>query len=336
MKRSLFALLSLVLLGGCNTDLPLPVSSGERKIVLLGELTANDTMFIRAGQSVLIQNSGAKPPLIRELQVTVSDRQGINTALLERLDVMSDTLFTVPFSSAAFVKAGDVYQISANHPQLGMVKASVAIPKPFTASLKGIGFTTYNGDSVLQFDIDISDANAASAFYVLEVIQQSVLIKGYFTYNGRELPIKDNEALYNNLKSTGTETHDRYDTVYVPQYSRREFYTSDAQSDNAGGSLDRIYKRVFLQGKNFGGILHNTHMFIPQRAIYGQSGQLARTIVCVKSVAADYFTYLKGYDQYDPSSGSSGDAAPANLEGNVQGGFGMVGGVFRWQTSVLY
>jgi hypothetical protein len=56
----------------------------------------------------------------------------------------------------------------------------------------------------------------------------------------------------------------------------------------------------------------------------------------VKSVAADYYDFLKAYEQYEPSMGVGGNITPANLEGNVSGGLGMIGGVFRWNLKLLY
>jgi hypothetical protein len=58
--------------------------------------------------------------------------------------------------------------------------------------------------------------------------------------------------------------------------------------------------------------------------------------VYVKSVSPDYYDFLKAYEQYDPATGVGGNTAPLKLEGNVKGGFGMVGGVYRWKHSVVY
>lgn len=322
------------LLNACNTELPLPASTADKKIVLLGELTANDSMHLRAGQSGPLNTGGAGLPLIEGLHLSAEDIQrGGSIALEEREDFVSIGLYTLPFTSAAMVAPGRDYRVAGRHPQLGEVRADVSIPKPFTARLAGTSFTNYSGDSVLLFDIDITDPDAVNAQYVIEALKQPVAIDGYFYFDGNEFSINTDRVLYDSLKRKGINIQEWYDTVYSGIFTRQSVYTSDMASENGVGKL---FGRIFLQGKSFGGTIHHTQILVPRKAVYGLPDQYAQTVINVKSVAADYYTFLKAYEQYDPSSGLGGNTNPANLPGNVQGGFGMIGGVYLWQTAVLY
>lgn len=335
-KYSYLLVIITMLFAACNTELPLPDAAVNHKITLLGELTANDTITIRAGQSISLTSTGNEPKLIKNLSVVVKDNNGLNTTLEEREDYLAYTLFTVPFtSSAAIIAAGGNYNISARHPQLGEATASVRIPKPFTAALTSTAFVKYNNDSVLRFNIDLANPDGANTQYVIEAVRRKISINGYFYFGGNKYSMRDNRLLYDSLKGAGVPTSDHYDTVYTGVYSRLQGYTTDELNDN-GSSITggRLVRRVFLQGKTIGG-LHHTEFLIPRGDIYGSDGPYAEIVINVKSVAADYYNFLKAYEVYDPSAGT-GNTNPAPLPGNVQGGFGMVGGVYRQSFKVIY
>src|SRR6188768_2376623 len=133
MKQSLCLFVLLFSLVSCRTDLPLPAASGERKIALLGELAGDDTVWVRGGQSIPLSSSEGEPVLIKQLAVVLKDNGGVSTALQERQDFASPSLYTVPFSSATTIKPGGAYTLNATHPTLKSVSVSVAIPKAFQA-----------------------------------------------------------------------------------------------------------------------------------------------------------------------------------------------------------
>ena len=323
-------LLALLLFASCSKELPLPAASGNSRIVLLGELSAGDTMLIRAARSIPFGQVSVEPDLIKNLAVTVVGSGGPIT-LQEYEDFSSYYLYTVPFSSPNTVKAANSYTIKAEHAELGEVSASVSIPGAFSAILAGKAFTTHNNDSVLQLDIDIDDVSAANAQYVVEVIKQPVSVDGYFFFDFQQRTIKDNQALYDSLKRAGVVLGEYYDTVYSGQFNRQYFYASDLQTARAG-----TVRRLFLKGGAFGGTQHRIQLAIPRRDLYGEQGQFAETIVYIKSVATDYYEYLKAYDVYSSSSELGGNAVPSALPGNVKGGFGMIGGVYRQSFKLFY
>jgi hypothetical protein len=253
------------------------------------------------------------------------------------MDALSYTLFTLQYSTPLIVQANKDYQMAGKHPRLAEVIANVHIPGAFTAVVADRASTTFNGDSVLSLDIDLADPEAAKAQYVIEVVKQPVGIDGYFIFNGTEYSIVDSRHLYDSLKGQHIPLSERYDTSYSNSYIRQQMYTTDISTMNlAGAPSGRLFRRVFLSGKSFSGATHRTQILLPRSALYPESGQFALTVVYIKSVSADYFEFLKAYEQYDPSMGIGGNASPVELKGNVLGGFGMVGGVYKWKLGMIY
>ena len=339
--NKLNALACLICIGwlfaSCQTDLPLPATGGAEKIILLGELCAGDSVKVRAGQSTSLSASVPGQKLIKDLSLSLKDGTGTVTALWGAEDFLSYTLFTLQYSSPNLVQPGTEYQLQGKHPQLAEVTATVHIPTPFTALVTGRAFSNYNGDSVLSLDLALTDPAAANAMYVIEVVKQPVSIYGYFLFDGNEYSISDNRRLYDSLKGEQVPLSERYNTSYSGTYSRQQMYTTDLSSTNLGGTPSgRLFRRIFLSGKSFGGTTHHTSILLPRNALYGDFGQYAQTVIYVKSVSADYYDFLQAYEQYDPSMGLGGNASPVKLEGNVLGGFGMVGGVYKWKLEMIY
>jgi hypothetical protein len=332
MFRSVVVALLLFSCFGCNKELPLP-ESGQRKIVLLGEMVAADTVLIRAGQSTPFATSTGHA-LIQGLQVVLKDAAGVPTSLAEREDPNASTLNTLPFSAPIILAAGKNYQVTAKHATLAEANAIVTIPKAFVATLNSVIMVSNGGDSALQFDIDINDVNAGSSYYAIEAFTESLYTTAYFQFAGTEYSLVDNQVLYDSLKLAGVPLTEWSDTTHTGLFYRANVYTTDPNSDNVGAGTAKRYKRLFLQGKTFSGNTHRIAVFVPKS--YGSGfGQLTQTTVYVKSVADRYYDFLKAYEQYDGSVGTGSNVPPGNLPGNVQGGLGMIGGAFRVAFNVV-
>lgn len=321
----------------CDNTLPLPEPSDkDYRIVLLGELTGGDTIRLRAGRSLPVISNAQAPVVPQNISITIREGAGQEIGLREREDHLKYSLLTLPFTHPSAVTAGITYRIDARHPQMPDAEVTVQIPAAFTASATKRR-DEFFGDSVLSIDIEIEDANAAQAQYVIEAVKEQVQIAGYFNYQSVEYLINANKWLYDSLKSAGVTLSERYDTLHSGAYARQTMYTTDPASENlSGGQGGRLFRRVFLPGKAFSNGRHRTNILLPLASLYDQSGRNARTIVYVKSVAADYYSFLKEYEQYDESTALSNNANPQRLKGNVSGGLGMIGGVSRWQIAVVY
>jgi hypothetical protein len=337
MKYCLYLLLMSFGFASCTTDLPLPEATGEQKIALLGELAGDDSVLIRGGQSMALSSGGSGPGLIQQLALTIKDEVGVSTVLLEREDYAAPYLFTIPFSNEAMIKPGGTYNISGTHPKLKGVSAKVSVPKAFSAKLISSQILVVDKDSLMQMDFEINDPNVSGALYVIEVAKQTVFVKGYFTFDGSLYTIDENKSMYDSLKALSIPLFETYDTSYSGSWQRSSFYSTDQLAENTGGTgQGKLLRRVFLKGSAIGSVTHRTRVMIPIRELYGIYGQSALTRVYIKSVAADYYEFLRAYENYDGSAGIGGSANPTQLPGNVVGGYGMIGGVYRHHFDILF
>ena len=83
----------------CNRKLDLPDIEGKKSITLLGELVANDSFYLRAGQSLpLASGENLKFEIINNLSVYISDEQS-GMYLSAQEDTFIKTFHTIPFTS---------------------------------------------------------------------------------------------------------------------------------------------------------------------------------------------------------------------------------------------
>lgn len=315
----------LLFLPACGKDLALPASE-HQKIVLLGELVADDSVYLRAAASTAVQSGATiNESLIQNLSISVKDKDGNNILLSGREDDLSITEHTLAFSSGEQSKAGNTYTVTASHPELGIANANITIPNAFNASITNIANTDFNDESCLQMDIRIND-NAEKNYYVVEVLQQPFSVEPSFFFNGKWIKTSENFETYDSLQNAGVTTPERLDTFSIYMYNRLTYYTTDAQSEHLlNGNGNTLCRRVLLYDKAFNGSVHPASIFIPKSQLL----EGYRTVLQVKSVAEDYFIYLKGYEQYDPFSGFSDTNTPVRITGNIRNGVGMIGGVFK-------
>lgn len=334
MRAVLSVVLLLLLCAGCSRELPLPGAGAQRKIVLLGELAANDTVSLRAGQSTPFIG-GNSDILIEGLQMTITETGGAALPLSQSIDVNAPQLNTVPFSSPLKIQPGRGYRLAGRHAVLGEVSADVSVPGPFAAALRGSRMVSFSNDSALRLDIEIDDAGADSAFYTIEAFRQILTINTYFRHNGVDYLLSINRLLYDSLRVAGVSVPERSDTIVFSDATRVNLYATDALVDNAGASAGKQYKRILLQGKSFGGRSHATQLFISRQEGLGYFGQPVRVFLYVRSVDAAYYTFLKAYDQNGFGGFDGGSMPPSNVPGNVRGGLGMVGGAYRIKFSIV-
>lgn len=327
----LMLILTSLILFSCEKDLRLP-SGVRQRIVLLGELVAEDSIYLRAGQSSPVQNGGLlNDQLINGLTISVRDAHGLDWTLTGRADDVSGSEFTLAYSSPAVLQAGAAYQITAVHPELGTAECVVAIPGPFTAAVVDTVSQSYNGDDCLRFNIDIVDP-AGKNYYVLEVLQQPYLLEPSFLFNSNWWLISEYGQLYDSLISAGVILQERNDTSFQRTFNRLNFYTADNESETLiDGNNSQLSGRLLLDDIHFSQTTHTSSLLIPRNQLGGQfPGIGLRTLIQVKSISEEYFRYLKVYTQGSSSAlfnGSTG-SYPA---GNISNGVGIVGGVFRRQ-----
>lgn len=322
------SLLSLTGLSSCETTLKLPVS-GERKIVLMGELVAGDTVYFHGGQSIPVKDGASQRyELLRGLEVTLQDGNGLNRRMEGREDGLPASEYMLSYSAADVIHAGRTYSLSANDPALGTATASVAIPEPFAATVLDTARVTFMGQACIRLRLSITDAPAAAHFYVVEVLNQSAITEPFFLFNGAWLRLSEHLELYDSLLNAGVTVDEKIDEVLLSSFSRVNFYTTDPASEHLlNGNIDQAARRLLLTDITFNGGSHQSDIYIPVNMV----GTGFPTVVQIKSVAADYFRFLQGYEDYNPYFSGTTLVAPVRLQGNIRDGLGIVGGVFRHQ-----
>jgi hypothetical protein len=326
-KISLLLLfLILILSSSCEKKLVLP-SSQERKIVLLGELVAEDSIALRGGQSTPVSSgSTTSSELISSLTIEFQSNTGQSGLLTGREDDISSALTTVVCSSSQPIQAGAAYELTASSPGFNTASVSVKIPGAFNASVIDTSGVDYNGEACIRFRLSINDLPEKN-YYTIEVVQQPYIIADLFFFNGEWLDKNEHMTTYDSLLNAGESVTEKSDSLFARIYNRVQFYTEE--TGNSANSGQQV-RRVLLEDKPFNGTNKETAIFVPRSSLQNQFpvGGL-RTLVQVKSISEDYFRYLQGYETYDPFSGPFSGTTPSYALGNVVNGIGIVGGVFR-------
>lgn len=313
----------------CYKDLELPGGKGTRKIALLGEFVAGDSLLLRAGQSIAITKSSAlRLQLLNDLLITIQDTAGNNYMMTGKQDLFSPVLFTTPFTTNHTGISGNTYIVTAVHPVLGTATARVQIPAQINASVTDTLSTDSPWEGILQVKVRFNDPGTTKDFYVLEAVKQQMYVHSFFFYNGNWLPAANNRDLYEDLKAAGSLV-ERFDTTYKEELIRLPVYTTDARTENMGqkGPFTSS-KRILLSDQTFNGSSYETTIQIAKNNFHMGSEQVkGRMILYLKSVSEDYFRFLKSYELSDPAAAYNSFEQPVKIEGNISNGTGVLGGV---------
>lgn len=335
-KKLIWLCLFLLLLQACDKKLELP-GGGPPKIVLLGELTAGDSIFLRAGQSTVIRSGASmNEELIQDLDITVADA-AVVASLTASEDDISSSEHTLAYSSPQEIKSGTLYTVVATHTTLATATAKVDIPQSFQAGVIDMSEVDFLGKACIKVQLNIADQPEQN-FYVVEVVQQPFTIEPAFLFNGKWYKQSEHWEVYDSLLNAGANPEERMDSFNIRIFNRIPLYTTDDQSEHLlNGNHAETARRVLIQDKTFNGANHQSVIFIPKEALGLQfPGIGLRTLIQVKSVSAEYFHYLRGYEQADPFSDFSNTTSPVRLTGNVSNGAGLIGGVYKRQFSYFF
>ncbi|WP_276132239.1 DUF4249 family protein [Polluticoccus soli] len=333
MRLSHIVCVVLIACVSCNKKLDLPDVERGRKIALLGELVANESVYFRAGQSVPVSSgSSMKFEVLQGLSIDMADNSGMNITLSGLEDSLTKYLHTIPFSSGAIVKPGSVYHISATHPDRGVATTDVTIPDAFTAFVASSTNAVYASDTALAIDVVIED-KAGAHFYVIEAVKQPMTITGHFWFDNQWVAIADHKTQYDSLKLAGANLQTQFDTSFSNTYIRQNLHTADVNTENLkSNSSFNAFRRILLTDYKFSGSDYTTRVYLSIGQNYFTSEtDKGRVLLQVKSVSKDYFDYLQAYELYNPNSEYFTSGTPANLKSPVQNGMGVIGGVYKQQ-----
>ncbi len=331
MKRltEILGILTLWALASCEQRLLLDEVSGSQKIVLLGELAAGDTVLIRGGQSRHLSQAGQFTDPDPMMLVLRDQETGLNIPLSTYPDFNSSFTGTHPYSATEKIKSGSRYRIEATHAQLGTVTATVNVPAPFQSVVSDTGVTSYGGVAVWACAVELKDAGEIDHYYMVEAVKEVLHITGSFQHNGFTYFLDSDRWLYDSLKASGVPVPLTLDTSFTGSLLRVPVFTDDIATENLQfGSAAQAHHRILLSDKSFNGAAHRLQLFLDLQAIQAE-GWKGRVELRVQSIDKSYFQFLRSYEQR-----SSGSEFPENhhavkIEGNVEGGLGIIGGVYR-------
>lgn len=332
-------LLMAVLLNACTKELKLPDIGAKKQIVLLGELIGGDTVHIRGGQSVPLSNGSTltfETP--SGLGIEMREMSGAPWTLTGITDQWTRSLYTLSFSSPHTVVPGYNYQFSASSASLGKATCNVYIPLPFPSLVVDTQTVLYSGSHLLRVRVQLTDDGNAKNYYVIEAVKKYMSVDGSFIYNNHFYRVSGDRQLYDSLKNAGTLPSVNWDTTFRGDAARINIYTDDDATENIKlSNALSLNRRILLTDETFQGQAYTTRVYLDKTLLQASAdsnkGQLA---ILVKSVSADYFNYLKYYEMYEPSTGFTSLSQPVKIDGNIEGGLGMVGGVYQHQYCYLF
>jgi hypothetical protein len=343
MKKSgliLFGMLvSFLINAGCTRDLPLPDISAKKEIVLLGELIANDSINFRGGQSIPL-SSGSVLKFDLPDYLTVSIQAGASPAvpIVGRRDEFTDMVHTLVFSSLDMVQPGGKYALTAYNDQLGTATCAVTIPKAFDVDIIDTATILYSGSDLFKVQVTIDDDGSKDNFYVLEALRQKINIDGSFVYNGQTFTVSGSRNLYDSLKQANVLPSVQWDSTFSKTYDRIDIYTNDANTENIKlSNVLSTNRRILLSDKTFNGNSYTTSVYLDKTLFTSASdSSKGQIVVLIKSVCEPYFDFLKGYEMYEPTTGFTSLAQPVKIDGNIQNGMGIIGGVYQHKFVYLF
>ena len=329
---SFFFLLLLAGLSGCVTKLDLPDRIADRKLVLLGELVASDTVVLRLGQTTPVtQGSKAQVPSPAGISAAFLKEAIQITTLMPRVDDRTPDLQTLIFSSAQRIFSGSRYTVRVTGGAYPDLAATVQVPHPFVAAVIDTATVTYAGGTALRVLIRIYDPAGEANFYSVDALRQSFQISGKFTYDSDTFDLISDKDFYDSLKENGITPVRYVDTFHHPAQERLQIYTNDVETENLKLATPfAVARRILLTDQTFAGSRHDLQVFISKDRFRGRfPDDLGRIVVNVKSLTPEYFLYLRSYETFTPTTSTGYLAQPVRIESNVTGGLGVLGASFR-------
>ncbi len=319
-------------LSGCVTELTLPDPKADRKLVLLGELVADDTLSLRLGQSTPVtQGSVALPPDPTGLSIDFRKENTPVATLVPHSDGRTPGLQTLLISAPLHIFSGSRYSIQVAGGRYPFVAATVQIPHPFVAAIIDTTTVPYAGGAALRVLFRIYDLGGENNFYSVEALRQRFSLAGHFIYDNDTFDLIRDKPLYDSLRAAGQHPIRRIDTSHADVYERLPIYTNDALTENLKVATPyTVSQRILLTDNGFAGGRHDLQIYVPADRLRGSfPNDMGRILFTVKSLTPEYFGYLRAYETFTPATSTGYLAQPVRIESNVVGGLGVVGGCFR-------
>ncbi|WP_436486264.1 DUF4249 family protein [Chitinophaga sp. ARDCPP14] len=325
----LIPVLNILLLTGCEQELPLPPNNAVPREVVYSELVANDIPEVRVGKSKPVGpgiNTGFD--LVENADVQLMDKNG---QPLEALTYVKDSSNAMSvYRGKITLDAGKNYKIRVTVPGLKTVNAMASIPPPFKVELLDTLRTLLNGRPVLRFHFTVNPIPGVKQYLVMEALKQSVITDTTFSYRGMRYKKSEHDSLYQRVKHM-PGCNPKKDSSFLNDYLRIPCYTQDENADNnqIGGLNENYNSILFTQaGKPL-----TTYFYINATALSSNPAEaiapVGRVLVYVKSVSKEYYDFLLTYEKVKRNPGLNSLIQAIQLKSNTQGGLGIVGGSYQ-------
>ncbi|MEO6915367.1 MAG: DUF4249 family protein [Chitinophagaceae bacterium] len=303
----------------------------EDKLVILSEISANDSIKVPVGKSIRVGNGN----LIRFDKVNdarVQLKEATGTAFMLRVNYSSQYASNPSsiYSSRRRLRANTTYSIEVQHPILGTVTATTHIPPIPRLTMTDTVQVQYKGRRVLQVTINLEGPFDQNSLFVFEGLKELMELRRYFFHNNLRYSYEtaQGKAFYSQI------SHNQYVPIYTDTVSQNKFirlnlYTEDIHTENARiDNLDNPFRRIFLSEIPAGSASYQIRIFVdPQFFVSTDATQKGRVRIQAKLVSKELYDYFLVYEKYKTDFGIVPSGQLISPTGNILGnGLGVFGG----------
>lgn len=313
----------------------------EDKLVILSEISANDSIKVPVGKSIKVGNGN----LIRFDKVNdarVQLREG--TAAPFMLGVNYSPQYSSSpssmYTSRRRLRANATYSIEIQHPILGTVTATTHIPPFPRLTMTDTSHTEYMGHQVLEVTINLQGPFDENSLFVFEGLKELMEMRRYFLYNNIRYSYEtaQGKALYAQVGFNNALPILR-DTVSQNKFLRLNLYTEDLNTENARmDDLANPFRRVFLSKIPPGSASYQIKIYVdPQFFVSTDPTQRGRVRIQAKLVSKELYDYFLVYEKYKTDFGMVPSSQLISPTGNISSnGLGVFGGSAKRERIFYY
>ena len=312
----------------------------DNKLVVFAEITAEDTIRVSIGKSMLVGNG---MPISFEkinnasVTITPQNQSGWPLDINTSFDYFNNP--TVIYTNKNIINYNTGYLVNVKHALLGNATANTIVPGPFDVLNVNTEEDEVNSQDVLKFSFAIVDPATEKNYYIFEAVKQLVNVSDYFYWQGvrYNYNTEDGEQLYRQVEDEPGVVLAK-DTMPTNKFIRLSLFTKDNNTTNGEiGSLDSSFNRIFVTDSIFNGKTFPYEFSVSQQRFEADSpDERGWILIQVKSVSKALYDYLYLYEKYKSDFGSIPTGQLTSPPGNIGNGLGVFGGVSKREWRFYY
>lgn len=306
----------------------------EDKLVILSEISANDSIHIPIGKSIRVGNGNLiRFDKINDARVQLQEENGAWLTLNVNYSSQYATNPSSIYTNRRRVRPATTYKIEVQHPILGTVTATTRIPQIPKLVFVDSFYTERKGKHLLALDVNLLGPFDAGSLYVFEALKEMMEIRRYFVFAGarHNYETPQGKALYAQIGGPAVSPLFR-DTVSQNKFLRLNLYTDDQNTENSKfDNLENPFRRVFLSDIPSGANAYPARLYVdPQFFTSTDPLQKGRVRIQIKLVSRELFDYFLVYEKYKTDFGIVPASQLVSPNGNIsKNGLGIFGGSAR-------